>query len=359
MRAYIMGWLGAIAVAACGAEPGPPIPDPSSEEPEQAADVGSPGSPGSPGSREEGSPPALDAEPPPAPRLGPPYPIVLVHGMGGFGTLEVGPMDVTYFNGVVEDLTKRGEAVYATLAPPYASTEVRAAAVAEQLDAILERTGKAKVNLVAHSQGGLDARVIASPNGLGYGDRVASVTTIATPHRGSRVADVALGIAGPLPSKLVDDVTGALLSFLQRTAYELKTDPALRAQLVSLSERHMKEVFNPTYVDDPGVDYRSYAGRSNLRTGVLACKGSVYPNQPRKLDAVQVALLPTALFLEGTTFEVNDGIVSVASAKWGTFEQCVPADHMKEVGLLGLPAKTFNHLKLFRDIVERLRDAGH
>ena len=36
----------------------------------------------------------------------------------------------------------------------------------------------------------MDARVITSPQGLGYGDRVASVTTLATPHRGSKVADV-------------------------------------------------------------------------------------------------------------------------------------------------------------------------
>src|SRR5688500_1034793 len=52
-------------------------------------------------------------------KLGAPYPVVLLHGMSGFGTLEVGPVAITYFNGVVEDLTKSGESVFVTLAPPY------------------------------------------------------------------------------------------------------------------------------------------------------------------------------------------------------------------------------------------------
>ncbi len=38
---------------------------------------------------------------------GPPYPIILAHGMGGFGTLKGLP--ITYFNGVRADLAKAGE----------------------------------------------------------------------------------------------------------------------------------------------------------------------------------------------------------------------------------------------------------
>src|SRR6185295_1663942 len=99
------------------------------------------------------------------------------------------------------------------------TSEVRAQAIAKQIDTILARTGKAKVNLVGHSQGGLDARILASPNGLKYGDRIASVTTVATPHRGTKVADAALGLLQFLPASTVDDVTDALLGFLQKTAY--------------------------------------------------------------------------------------------------------------------------------------------
>lgn len=354
MRGLVLGWLAAVGLLACGGDDGAPVVSPSSDDVPGVAVAGDPPTTAPPAS----APAPTPSAPPPAAKLGPPYPVVLMHGMGGFGTLEVGPLAVTYFEGVVEALTKNGEAAYVTLAPPYATSEVRAQAVAAQIDTILARTGKAKVNLVAHSQGGLDARVLASPNGLGYGDRVASITTIATPHRGSRVADAVVGLLGNLPASVVDDVTGAILSVLQKTAYELKTDSALREQVTELSEKYMKEVFNPKYIDAPGVVYKSYAGRSNLRTGLLACQGSVYPNEPAKLDPVQLPLLPTALLLEEGQLEVNDGFVTVESAKWGTFEQCVPADHMKEVGQLGPSAASFDHVQLFKDIVARLRAAG-
>ncbi len=353
MRGHVVGSI-TVLLAACSGEPGSPGPSTPPAGDDVATTAPSTEAPPSPPSAEV---PAASA-PAPAPKLGAPYPIVLMHGMGGFGTLEVGPIAVTYFKGVVEDLAKNGESVFVTLAPPYETSEVRAQAVAKQIDQILARTGKAKVNLIAHSQGGLDARVLASPNGLGYGDRIASVTTVATPHRGSKVADAVLGILKYLPAGEVDALTDAVLSLVQKTAYELQTDPALREQLVLLSEKHMNEVFNPKYVDDPGVVYKSYAGRTNLRAGIFACEGSVYPNEPMKLDLAQPALVPLAIFLEEGQLKVNDGLVTVESAKWGTFEQCVPADHLKEVGQLGLAAASFDHRRMFRDIVARVRQAG-
>lgn len=333
-----------VFVMACGVDAsGLSIPD----------DATTPGSASAPAAPPAGAAPAPAAAP-----LGAPYPIVLMHGMGGFGQLSIGPLDVTYFKGVVEDLSKNGEAVYVTLAPPYETSEVRAAAVAKQIDAILARTGKAKVNLVAHSQGGLDARVLASPNGLGYGDRIASVTTVATPHRGSRVADAVLGLIQGIPTSVVDQVTSDFLGLVQKTAYELQTDAHLRAQLQLLSEAHMKNVFNPKYVDDPNVHYMSYAGRSNLRTGVLSCNDGVYPNDPSDVDAPQLSLAATALFLEEGQLKVNDGMVTVESSKWGVFQQCIAADHLKEVGQFGPSAASFDHISFFRKVVARVRSAG-
>src|SRR5579883_1337727 len=173
----------------------------------------SPASPDAPpswfGSRPEAppSPPPLDDRPP--------YPIVLLHGMAGFDKLKP-PLDVTYFAGVIGDLATIGETqVYATVAPPYDTSENRARAIAPQIDAIRMKTGKARVNIVGHSQGGMDARVLASPNGLALGDRIASVTTIATPHRGSQVADLVLGLLQSVPPSVVDQVTSAVLQLLE------------------------------------------------------------------------------------------------------------------------------------------------
>lgn len=339
--------------AACGSEAGAPDPGP-------VASSGGGGSASGGASTGGSSTPSTPAPvTPAAPKLGAPYPIVLMHGMSGFGQLAVGPATITYFDGVVEDLTKKGEAVYVTIVPPYDTSEARAQALSKQIDDILAKTGKAKVNLVGHSQGGIDARVITSPQGLGYGDRVASVTTIATPHRGSKVADAVLGLLEYVPADVIDSLTGDFLALVQKTAYELQTDAHLRQQLVGLSEEYMRTVFNPKYKDAPGVLYMSYGGRTNLRTGIGVCDDGKYDNDPFDIDAAQIALAPLAIFLEEGKLKVNDGLVTVESSKWGTFQQCVPADHLKEVGQLGPAASTFDHLAMFRNVVARIRNAGH
>jgi triacylglycerol lipase len=292
---------------------------------------------------------------------GAPYPIVLLHGMAGFDKLK--GLNIEYFNGVVEDLASIGETdVFVTVAPPFDTSEDRAAGIAPQIQAILAKTGKAKVNIIAHSQGGIDARVLASPAGLNMGDVIASVTTIATPHQGSLVADLLVKVMNALPTTVVDSVTSAALDLFEATLYDVQSDPHLRAQVTELSHAYMTSTFNPQYVDDSGVTYSSYGGRTNLETGVADCAPAVYPNDPNKVDIPQPYLLPTATYLQGTTDVSNDGLVSVQSAHWGTFLQCVPADHLKEVGQL-LQSGTnivsgFDHLQFFRDVVARVRAAG-
>ncbi|GAC1531911.1 MAG: triacylglycerol lipase [Polyangiales bacterium] len=305
----------------------------------------------------------VEADPPDAADpSGPPYPVVLCHGMGGFGTLKGLP--ITYFNGVRDDLATRGETmVFTTLVPAYDSSEVRAKALAPQIDEILRKTGKAKVNLVGHSQGGTDLRVLASPNGLAYGDRIASVTTVATPHRGSQVADVALRILDPGPGFSFDGIANGLLKVLERAVYELDSDPNLKAQVIGLSEHYMVTTFNPKYVDDARVQYFSYGGRTNSLDGHPDCDDALYPDDPSKLSDAQPFLQTTASWLEqGSLKKANDGLVTVQSAKWGSFLQCIPADHMSEVGQLNLtgadPKSGYDHLAFFRLVVSRIRDRG-
>jgi triacylglycerol lipase len=331
-------------VTACGSEAPGPVATP--DDPAPAA--------GRPAAPQTGPAPAQ------AP-TGAPYPIVLLHGMGGFGRLTVGPIGVQYFNGVVEDLSKRGESVFVTVSTPYDTSEVRAREIAKQIDAILQKTGKAKVNLIGHSQGGLDARVLASPAGMAMGDRIASVTTIATPHRGSRVADLALGLLKDVPKSIIDDVTSSFLRAVEKTAYELQSDPKLRAQVTELSETYMQSTFNPKYVDDGRVLYMSYGGRTNNRTGIGVCDDAWFANDPTDLDTPQIFLAPMASYLEEGKLKANDGLVTVESSKWGVFMQCVAADHMKEVGQVsvnGAPNPDFDHLAMFRAIVDRIRARG-
>jgi triacylglycerol lipase len=291
-----------------------------------------------------------------------PYPILLLHGMGGFNKLQNLPVTISYFNGVRDDLHAHGETyVFTTTAAPYDTSEVRARAIAAQIDTILAHTGAPKVNLIAHSQGGLDARILASPAGLGYGDRIASVTTIASPHHGTKVADAGLGLVAGLPPQLANTLVNGFLQLLEKGVYEVKSDPSLYAQANEMTTSYMAEQFNPHYVDDPRVSYSSYAGRTNQETGAGVCDQAIEPNDPTKLDVPQALLQPTASYLESAA-GVNDGLVTVESARWGEFVACVPADHLKEIGLLFQPNPDpitgFDHLAFFRGVVARIRAKG-
>ena len=88
------------------------------------------------------------------------------------------------------------------------------------------------------------------------------------------------------------------------------------------------------------------------------------PNVPTMVDAPFLLLAPLTAFLEGSdpVHLVNDGLVTVQSARWGTFIGCYPADHFDEVGQIAHtgpnPESGFDHVVLYRDLVRRLRDDG-
>lgn len=306
----------------------------------------------------------IDTFEPDSPDRGPPYPIVLHHGFSGWEKANV--LGIEYFYGVVDELRAHGEAhVFVTTVDPYNATDVRAEQLAQQITSILRQSGKDKVNVVAHSQGGLDSRYVIST--LGYGDRIASLTTISTPHRGTRLAEAVL--------KWVPDWTDPLLNAIAdvigRELLDVESDSDLRASLESLSEHHVRNVFNPLNVDDPRVAYYSYAGRSNDADGVPECDGSVYPNDPGRTDHIDPLLALTGAYLKKAGEGVhcpndecaNDGIVTVQSSRWGLFFGCVPADHFDEIGQVMKQGPNeesgYYHLEFYRSVVQRLRELGY
>lgn len=286
---------------------------------------------------------------------GAPYPIVLVHGFAGFR--DIGP--VGYYFRVADDLRARGEVVFESVVAPFASSAQRAPMLARYLDEVVfPQTGAAKVVLIAHSQGGLDARYLIST--LGYGARVAALVTISTPHQGTRVADA---IGGTIPG-VADGFLNAVASVLGFTYNEARSRADLRAALDALSERSA-DAFNRSNTNDPRVAYWSYAGRTNRRSGREQCGDAVNANEPSIVDNTTLALVPFAALLEqgDPALHVNDGMVEVRSARWGRFMGCVPADHFDEVGQIAhlVPnlESGFDHLAFYRGIVRRLRAEGY
>ena len=234
------------------------------------------------------------------------YPIVLMHGFAGtdkyFGIL-------TYFYQVKSHLTRSGYSVFTPTVQPIASSALRVKTLKQKIDDIFQKTGARKLNLIAHSQGGVDGRLLIASHK--YGDRIASLTTISTPHRGV-----------PVPNLLIQPSK-------------------------ELGEANMKK-YNQTYPNDKRVAYFSWAGVS---CNLLDTKCRKKHNN-EVVDVFLIASYTTLKALRGD----NDGVVPVSSAKWGTFLGFLPADHFDEVGQIAdNNNKSFQHKTFYLNEAKRLR----
>ena len=90
------------------------------------------------------------------PARGPPLPVILVHGLFGFDRIGV----VHYFRGIATHLETLGCHAHAVRLPRAASVPQRARRLVE----LIERLGHPRVDLIAHSLGGLDARYALAPS---------------------------------------------------------------------------------------------------------------------------------------------------------------------------------------------------
>ena len=302
---------------------------------------------------------ATDAGPP---LLGPPYPIVLAHGFFGFEDFA-GIEFITYFYRVKSHLAAEGETlVFTPAVDPFAGSDERGLQLLAEVERIVHDTGYAQVNIIGHSQGGLDARVVAALRP----DLVASVTTIATPHAGTPVADALVGITDyPRLADLLD----AFVRLIGAPIYSaLGADTSVTAALRQLSSVGMDE-FNAMYPPDPDMPYFSIAGRSDNHPGGPECAATDSPafitRWRRDLDPIDpLFILPEAINDgEIGPGHPNDGMVRVIDAHFGRFLGCIPADHMDEVGHLfgdspGL-GNDFDYLQFWSDLIAWLRAQGY
>jgi triacylglycerol lipase len=282
------------------------------------------------------------------------FPILLAHGF------HASPTNEWAFFGVAEALAADGHRVFVSTVPPHQSLATRSDALAEEIAGALAESGAERIHVIAHSMGGLDARRVASPAGLGLGAQIASVTTIGTAHRGTVVADIALGL---LPG-FADGAINAIASAWGATFSTVAEDSDVRGALESLAVANAA-AFAAANPDDARVVYQSWAGVTTLlglgdAGAAAACDGRSLI-QPGTADRVDPRLIPTAL-LVGAHGEPHDGLVTVASAKHGAFRGCVPADHLDLIGQVsdtGVDPDTgFDHVRFYRNLAYDLASRG-
>jgi pimeloyl-ACP methyl ester carboxylesterase len=263
------------------------------------------------------------------------FPIVLVHGWTGFE--NIGPL--TYFYNVREDLEALGYPIATAVLDPYNSVDVRGEQLLAFVDATLANQRARKIDLIGHSQGGIDSRYVASEAGGARGGQIGALITIGTPHQGTPFTDIALGLLpGPTEQTLA-----FLLNFLGATQ-EQESD--VLASLYTLSETYMQDEFNVVFVDDPRVEYWSWMGETCV--GGLGCDDI--------LDPLLVFSYQTIAALAGP----NDGLVPESSAPWGEYLGLIPADHIDEIGqIAGVTSPAYDHIEFFRDNARMLRENAY
>ncbi|GME78831.1 unnamed protein product [Ambrosiozyma monospora] len=304
----------------------------------------------------------------------PKYPIVLCHGFSGFDQLMVLPKKLSFFDNLLNDsdsipheinkdgkpsksraglrvkeedqvielfeywygikdmLKQKGCKVIVAKVPPFATIETRAQELNKfitknlykikpnEIDSETETDKPIKINLIAHSMGGLDCRFLISKLEK-HGYEVASLTTISSPHRGTYAADFALKF---LPQPLLN-----------------RYFPSVKQLTMSECNRMNNELPN-----DPNVKYYSY--------------GACFTPNPANFFYITWKIIYS---VEGP----NDGMISLKSAQWGKYLGYLEnVDHLDLINWVGGLTKAknlwngtqFDPIDLYLDIVDNLSKDG-
>ena len=216
------------------------------------------------------------------------YPILFVHGVF-FRDFE----HLNYWGRIPGELEKNGAVCYYGNHNSAAAVKDSAVELRERIREIVEKTGCERVNIIAHSKGGLDSRCAISLEGMG--PYVASLTTINTPHRGCEFADYLLSKIPKAQQQMVARTYNAAAAKLG------DIDPDFLAAVYDLTHAKCMER-NEQVQDSPLVYYLSFGSKLTK-----AVSGRFPLNFTH----------PLVKYFDGA----NDGLVGEASFPWGDHYQ--------------------------------------
>lgn len=214
------------------------------------------------------------------------YPLLLVHG--------VFFRDFRFFNywgRIPYALKQNGAVIYYGSQQSAASVAACGQELAGRIREIIEQTGCEKVNIIAHSKGGLDSRYAISACGMA--PYVASLTTINTPHQGCIFADYLLD---KIPEKVQKSVARKYNAALRKFG---DSNPDFLSAVRDLTASACDQL-NQKLPDHPDVYYQSVGSQMNCASSGRFPLNMAYP---------------LVKHFDGA----NDGLVSVESARFGEY----------------------------------------
>ncbi len=232
------------------------------------------------------------------------YPVLLVHGMGFRDSKYL-----NYWGRIPAKLEENGCRIYYGNQDSNGTVASNGTYLADKIREILSQTGAQKLNVIAHSKGGLDMRYAIST--LNMSEYIASLTTISTPHHGSLTVDKLL----QFPDFMVRFVAGCWDIWL-RICGDKKPNAYEVFKIFSTAEA---EAFNRQNPDAPEVYYQSYA----------------FVMKHVWSDMLMLVPATVVKFFEGA----NDGLLSPRAVAWTNFRGIITSSsnrgisHCDEVDL--------------------------
>ena len=160
------------------------------------------------------------------------YPIVLVHGI-----LVKELKHFKAFGKIEKSLKEQGYYVETSLTDGFGSIETNALQLKKQILRILDEQKVEKVNLIAHSKGGLDSKYMIKE--LDMEDKIASLTTLSTPHKGSKLANKLLSLP-----KFIVKILEFWINFFYKICKDENPDCVLVAKQLSVVNNIEEETIN-------------------------------------------------------------------------------------------------------------------
>lgn len=258
------------------------------------------------------------------------YPLLLVHGIFFRDWKQM-----NYWGRIPAALEANGARIFYGQQQSSASVPTSAGELKAQILQVVEQTGCGKVNIIAHSKGGLDARYAISCLGMdGY---VASLTTVNTPHRGCRFARQAL-----------DNLPAGMVSMVDRNYNKIFTrlgdkQPDFYSGVSELTDNTCERL-NQEMPDREGVLYQSIGSR------MKSAKSAIFP-------------LNLGFTIIDAIDKDNDGLVATTSMPWGAFTMVEPAgkmgiSHADMIDLTRRDVPGFDVCEMYVNVVRRLGEQG-
>ncbi len=259
------------------------------------------------------------------------YPILFVHGVF-FRDSRL----LNYWGRIPSALKENGAEIYYGEMQSALSVEDSAKELAKRIEEIVTRTGCGKLNIIAHSKGGLDSRYAITK--LNCAQYVASLTTINTPHRGCLFAEYLLGACKPRLKHFIEKTYNKLFYALGDNT------PDFMSAVKCLTNSYCKQ-FNEDTPDVPEVMYQSYGSKATNRHSGHFPLNLSYP-VVKKYDGD------------------NDGLVALSSTPWGErFTPVYPKGrrgitHADMIDLNRVDIKGFDVREFYVQMVAELKKRG-